>query len=157
MDTTDCTDTGNPACTCVFSTYELLEWTLLHLPLRDLLLAERVCKTWLQLIQKSGKIGQALFRRPSRPEVNLYIPGLTKDGMKELLANQTPPAQPSCFLNPFRNRFVENGKGDILSPPVQISHALINAEGDQAASTAFYHDDASWRRMLLLQPLPKYL
>ena len=53
------------AAASVFDTYELLEWTLLHLPLFDILLAQRVCKNWNSIINRSLNIQQVLFMRPS--------------------------------------------------------------------------------------------
>jgi len=45
----------------VFGTYELLERILLHLPVKDLVLSQRVTKGWRDLVQRSHGIRQALF------------------------------------------------------------------------------------------------
>lgn len=49
----------------VLDTYELLEDILLHLPLRQLLLAQRVNKQFHAVIQDSLKINQVLFFKPA--------------------------------------------------------------------------------------------
>ena len=46
---------------------ELLENILLHLPLRDLFLAQRMNRTARNIIEKSTQIQQALFLRPYGP------------------------------------------------------------------------------------------
>ncbi|KAK5697271.1 hypothetical protein LTR97_007407 [Elasticomyces elasticus] len=48
----------------VFSTYELLEMILLQLPMRDLLFACGVSKTFQDIINRSEPIQQALFMKP---------------------------------------------------------------------------------------------
>jgi hypothetical protein len=53
------------ASSSVLNTYELLENILLHLPLRQLLLAQRVNKKFHAVIEDSLKINQALFFKPS--------------------------------------------------------------------------------------------
>lgn len=49
----------------VLETHELLEDILLRLPLRQLLLAQRVNKQFHAVIQDSLKINQALFLKPA--------------------------------------------------------------------------------------------
>ncbi|KAK4613631.1 hypothetical protein CLAFUW4_09711 [Fulvia fulva] len=45
----------------VFYTTELLEQILLELPMKDLLLDQRVSKMWKECIDKSTKLQKALF------------------------------------------------------------------------------------------------
>lgn len=52
------------ACQKVLDTTELHELILHKLPMRDLLLAQRVSKTWRELIQRSNKLQRALFLKP---------------------------------------------------------------------------------------------
>lgn len=49
--------------TCL-STYELLERVLLFLPIPKLLVVQRVCRSWHELIESSDPIQKVLFRRP---------------------------------------------------------------------------------------------
>lgn len=48
----------------VFNTYELLEHVLLHLPLTTLILINRVCRYWHDIINGSIDIQRALFLAP---------------------------------------------------------------------------------------------
>ncbi|KAK5738584.1 hypothetical protein LTR17_005920 [Elasticomyces elasticus] len=62
-----------PQATKAFAVPELLEMILLYLPMRDLLLAERVCKEWQGNMQNSPNIQRALFFRPASSGVVSYI------------------------------------------------------------------------------------
>jgi hypothetical protein len=53
----------NPAAQRVLSTTELLQRILLHLPVRDLLLAQCVSRSFLDLITSSLMLQEALFFR----------------------------------------------------------------------------------------------
>ncbi|TKA70606.1 hypothetical protein B0A55_06712 [Friedmanniomyces simplex] len=53
------------ACTATTDTVELLETIILHLPLRDILVLQRVSKQWQAVIQGSRKVKRALFLEPS--------------------------------------------------------------------------------------------
>lgn len=52
-------------CHQIFTLPEVLEMVLLGLPMKDLLLDQRVCKTWRNLITTSSKLQQALFLKPA--------------------------------------------------------------------------------------------
>ncbi|KAF1348857.1 hypothetical protein BDV97DRAFT_370088 [Delphinella strobiligena] len=52
------------ASVAVFETAEMLEQILLHLPMKDLLLASRVCGGWQDTIISSLQIQRALFMKP---------------------------------------------------------------------------------------------
>ncbi|KAF2167116.1 hypothetical protein M409DRAFT_54319 [Zasmidium cellare ATCC 36951] len=135
------------AAACAFETYELLEWTLLHLPLRDLLLAERVCKTWQQVVKKSDRIEKALFRRAAPCNVNFLMPGLACSGLDEPFCEQVP--SPACYINPFINQYV-----DCLRIVLQLRQSLFEHNEESESRSALQSVEASWRKMLLLQPPP---
>ena len=59
----------------VGNTYELLENILLHLPLRQLLLAQKVNKKFHAVIQDSLQINQALFWKPISTDYVEWEPG----------------------------------------------------------------------------------
>jgi hypothetical protein len=68
----------------VFNVTELLELVLLAVPVKDVLVLQRVCKDWQAAIEGSTRIQQALFRRPVS-EVLQSPPGhldVTKAGTK---------------------------------------------------------------------------
>jgi len=57
----------------VFEIPELLETILLELPLKDLLLSQRVCTTWRSLAISSIHIRRALFLEPAARGPISYI------------------------------------------------------------------------------------
>ncbi|KAK5120101.1 hypothetical protein LTR85_006582 [Meristemomyces frigidus] len=56
----------------VCETYELLERILLHLPLRDLLLSQRICTSFRDLVRRSQNINRALFFSPAKDSVQWH-------------------------------------------------------------------------------------
>lgn len=52
------------AATAVFMTTELLENILWFLPMKDLLLNQRVCRKWQVVIEDTPRLQQSLFFRP---------------------------------------------------------------------------------------------
>jgi hypothetical protein len=65
------------ASTTVFADFDLLEDVLLHLPLQDLLLTERVCKQWQSMQQSSSRVRKALFLEPFHAQ-KIYYPTASK-------------------------------------------------------------------------------
>ncbi|KAK3684611.1 hypothetical protein LTR37_020111 [Vermiconidia calcicola] len=53
-------------------TIELVEAILSQLPMRDLLLAQRVCKHWKEVIDASSKLQKALFFQPATDRVAFH-------------------------------------------------------------------------------------
>jgi len=53
----------------VLSTYELLENILLHLPLRQILLSQRISKSFRDLVQRSPNLRRVLFLKPVSDDV----------------------------------------------------------------------------------------
>jgi len=68
---------ATPASTTVFADFDLLEDILLHLPLQDLLLTERVCKQWQGMQQTSSRVRKALFLEPFHAQ-KIYYPTASK-------------------------------------------------------------------------------
>lgn len=58
----------------ILAIYELLENILLHLPLRQLLLAQCVSTAFRDLILRSGRINRALFFGPATTEMIEWYP-----------------------------------------------------------------------------------
>ncbi|KAJ7916295.1 hypothetical protein B0H13DRAFT_1998200 [Mycena leptocephala] len=112
----------------VISTPELLELTLSHLPMRDLLVtAPRVSKTW-QATTLCPTLQQALFFQPDPPGSERIQNPL----LLEIFPPFFAPAPPSRWDWP-------NAKS-VMSMPWS------------KASDAFKRPEASWRRMLVTQP-----
>lgn len=142
----------------VFGTYELLEDVLLHLPLFDLLLAERVSKEFQSIIKRSQKIGQVLFRDPiianttmvyraRRFSNNLLNSWYTTDGMRH-----------HPIVNPFIDCF---SKGNEYSGHRILHNGFIDMSNDKGQHgiadervEAFLRKKASWKSTLMLQPPP---
>ena len=83
------TENNGPA-TKVFAIPELLEAILLHLSTRDLLLSQRVAKTWKTTIDGSHLLRQALFLDPI-PAQTAWIARLNPEG------EQSSPKEPNTF------------------------------------------------------------
>ena len=59
-----------PSSERVFNTVELIEAVLLELPLRDILLAQQVCKTWQAAIAASSPLQRALCLQPIKTPID---------------------------------------------------------------------------------------
>jgi hypothetical protein len=119
---------GDLSLATVFSVTELAEGVLAKLPLRDLLLAQRVCTQWRNIIAGSSILQQQLFFRavadtPSEP----YFNPLLQDVFPSLLS-----------LKPTRSIFE-----DIEKQPWYL---------DLSLRAAVLNPQASRRRMFPVQP-----
>lgn len=80
----DCPETPDPtiiapsACALVFGSYELLQQILMCLPLRDLLLAQKINKTCNGLILRLENISKVLFLVPAAAPVSASPEGPTQ-------------------------------------------------------------------------------
>ncbi|KAF8181147.1 hypothetical protein K438DRAFT_1415641, partial [Mycena galopus ATCC 62051] len=112
----------------MMSTPELLELTLSHLPMRHLLItAPLVSKTW-----------QAITLTPTPQRALFFLPDLTSEPIQNPLLAQIFP--------PF---FIHGGQSRSSWP----GHASsIMSMSWSKAPDAFKRKEASWRRMLVMQP-----
>ena len=120
----------------LLSTIEIMESVLFALPMRDLLLAQRVCKQWQQLITQSPQLQRKLFLRPSpsseaEPEFN------------DLLMEVFPPL---FRFDAFENRFQLARFSDLKK--------LLWFQ-DEARRDSVLNPIASWRYMFPVQPPAK--
>lgn len=127
----------SPACTRVFETPELLEAILARLPPRDLLHAQRVSHGFQSIIKTSPKLQQALFFRPA-PFKN----------SKSWTLN---PLLRDLFLPWF---IISENRWQL---PEHDTLRLLDWSSSERTREAMLYSDASWRRMLLIQPPPKEL
>ncbi|KAJ6464462.1 hypothetical protein C8R45DRAFT_500221 [Mycena sanguinolenta] len=118
----------------VFSTPELLELILSHLPIRDLLVTTPlVCKTW-QALTLTPALQRALFFEPD----------------------------PSCRAERLRNPLLMEVFAPFFAPEPRshwdwaIAGAIKSMPWSKAPS-AFNRPEASWQRMLVAQPPPQKL
>ncbi|KAL3475110.1 hypothetical protein BJX99DRAFT_230251 [Aspergillus californicus] len=127
-----------PATHHVLDTPELLEMILAQpdLDMRTLLTsAQRVCRTWANLIRTSPTIQRALFFAPSRGSDR----GLND---KEKILNP-------LLAETFHSIFQQPSDKD-EHPQLKFSDLAMTK--DAGAMARFVRKDASWRRMLVTQP-----
>ncbi|KAF7353305.1 putative f-box domain protein [Mycena sanguinolenta] len=118
----------------VLSTPELVELTLSHLPIRDLLVtAPLVCQTW-RAITLTPVLQRALF---FEPDPSFRSERLRNPLLMEIFA--------PFFTPEARSHWDWPDAGAIKSMPWS------------KAPDAFNRPEASWRRMLVSQPLPQKL
>ncbi|OJD40525.1 f-box domain protein [Diplodia corticola] len=139
----------------VLNTPELLELVLSKLPMRDLLLAQRVCKGFNTAIASSPTLQQALFFRPLPATA---APPPSSASVKLLHSPDDTPTTEAWERNPllalaFWPWF------DRSTPRSRFSAPFWDPETFEtlplAAETtrfAFLRSEASWRRMLVTQP-----
>ncbi|KAK5128287.1 hypothetical protein LTR85_002954 [Meristemomyces frigidus] len=151
------------ACTRALGVTELKERILLHLPLKDLLLAQRVSKEWRDLIQDSQKTRQALFLESTSKASIVFDHNHVSGGY----AVATIPAwnvfgkDTWLAANPILNPLLHQHTG--YKRESQSAHILhegfINPVNPRCPgkkmddkSRATHRAKASWRTMTLMQP-----
>lgn len=159
------------------STPELLEMILLQLPVVDILLAQRVNKTWQATIANSPKLQRALFFRPvDDPVVSNFCRPATVDceargwcitrdrGSCERgehhyppvwqVANRPTKSYDAVFINPFIFRVAPAlcPWGVIGPNEVPFETADATKKRERRLSGSAIRPEASWRKMLLTQP-----
>lgn len=138
-----------PAATRVLDIAELLETILLHLPLQDLLLSQRVCKTWKGMFDRSHRIQKALFLKPvSDIRVSLAETYFTrtyaqiKAGMEIWQADENPTTlklvhQP--IINPLLSKFFHvDERKDLLG----LSDACFQHDFEHDYNSRYDDDEA---------------
>ncbi|KAK4550607.1 hypothetical protein LTR36_000186 [Oleoguttula mirabilis] len=108
----------------VFDTYELLENVLLHLPLRQLLLAQRISTSFRDLIWRSATINRALFFTPATAEtVERYCYDLDHDHSQ---------SQPDICDEPDEGIWMTAPGPDAVSPLLNPFLPVHNMANDAA-------------------------
>lgn len=120
----------------VFATAELLESILRHLPVGDLLLAQRVSRTFKNTISSSPMLQQNLFFQP-RP-VDRVSRAHNEPEMNPLLRDAFPPWFEHC------DSACEFHDLD--------SFESLDWDRNPQQRTAFARKEATWRSMLVIQP-----
>ncbi|KAK5700252.1 hypothetical protein LTR17_023094 [Elasticomyces elasticus] len=150
------------AAAAVTDNVELTKMILLNLPLLDILMAQRVNRTWQQLITTSPDLQRALFFRPVNGGMLVENPG-------KAFVLRCPQSR-ECDI---RQTNATGGKADVMGPVPQgcrevvISDASIIMNPFLSCSLPWkgsvpkcwkkvgqrgVRGNASWRRMLLSQP-----
>ncbi|KAF4307396.1 putative f-box domain protein [Botryosphaeria dothidea] len=123
----------------VLGIYELVELVFLHLPMRDLLRIQQVCRAWQSTIQNSPTIQQSLFFAPKRRKHPIYPEKETWE-VNALLAEEFPPW--------FQIGYIKSR----WDWPMARSFTGLPWTKDEKKIQAFMRPEASWRRMLVTQP-----
>lgn len=123
---------NSPALITVLATPELFEAILLKIDLRDLLFAQKVCRTWKETITTSPALQQKLFFAPIRNK--------DQDPFFNPLLQEVFPS----FLK------IERPYEDLLMSPRDLKHD----EGfeDLEYRETLLREEASWRSMFPIQP-----
>jgi len=161
-------------CSQALNIPELLERILLHLPLHDLVLSERVCKLWQDSLGTSIKIRHALFReRMPQTTVTLVSEktrGINGDKTHSREFWRTAKGvelDTSPIYNPLMNCFRLSEKRHYVTVEgtFTLKHVglinLLNPEDPEDRPPpeleAFHRSRGSWRRMFVMQPAAQYL
>ena len=138
-------ESGASATIKTFEITKLLEWILLYLPLRDILLAKRASRAFRDVIDGSFKIKQALFFQPLPGFIKLRDKTIEQEitPANRIIEMPWPPLAPDlCESNPFE---VHGSQFSLLKGLYPKPNLQKLAESDEIAS---------WRRMLVMQPIP---
>ncbi|KAI5363993.1 Putative F-box domain-containing protein [Septoria linicola] len=159
-----------PECSSVFNIVELLEQILLHLPMRDLLLSQRVCRRWRALSRDSVQIRRALFLVPSQYGPVSYIDwefddrGYYNDWWRQtgnplhLQPLRCPSnAPPSRYKAHWGGNRQDIGVYKVFANPLLVElfpvlsqNGVWSPSPDLPPEVLSLH--ASWRRMYMTQP-----
>ena len=152
------------ACDSVIATSELLEKIILHLPLQDILLNQRVSSLWRAIIQESPQIQRVLFMKPSSAE-RLDNEHQTAGGDAELTEKwwttlgREFDVEFGPVLNPFMQKYAfRKDYTEVECIGVSIVHkGFINPTAEDTRNSVLHVEqchsrNASWRKMLFSQP-----
>ncbi|KAL3442449.1 hypothetical protein BJX65DRAFT_312763 [Aspergillus insuetus] len=143
---------------------ELLELILLNLSMRDLLLAQRVCRQWRACIRSTARLKQKLFLETPHPCPRPDIETDLKVEINPLLQETFPTFfthLETLDRGIFNNTKADNStlKHERLSLlRVASSNPSLKAQAwyeDSSKRAAVLRHDASWRRMYPSHPPPR--
>ena len=135
----------------VWGTTELLENIILFLPLRDLLHAKRISTRFRDVMNESSKVRKALFFEPlwEVPKAEAIAMAAYKQPPWSF---QYLPTDVGSYLvlNPFFDRYF---KSEVCTDHAFYKHPeLWTSQSMVLGALTKSPSNASWRRMLLLQP-----
>lgn len=152
----------------VLSTAELLEGILLQLPMKDLLFAQEVCKSWQTVITHSVQLRRALFMEPAKCGPVSWMDWRIDDKQMYMM-DLGPPLRALRGLlhrKPLvryqahwgKQRVDANKYRVFINPllakhfPVLTRNGVFCGQTFDDLSPAMQDPAASWRRMLITQP-----
>ncbi|KAK5119518.1 hypothetical protein LTR85_007618 [Meristemomyces frigidus] len=153
----------------VAQTPELVEMVLHYLPLADLLLAQRVDRTWRDIIQQSSKLQRALFFKPASEGGGLIpveVVSIVVDCKEkktcdlERRLSTWGPWTTAYEMRPRDPRWVRDPKDSssrhynpVINPLFDLVFPGFNCNlAANIKKPGAARSEASWRRMLLAQP-----
>lgn len=152
----------------VLLTTELLENVLEQLPMRDLLLAQRVCRKWKAVIEGSEYMQQLLFFQPGKAkfcwkyndsdDVSRSENLVRVEAEYQLLDEEA--ATTRLYDEGEFNPLVFNQQSDDVIPYWESAQESGNAFAEflpQFGHKSWSYKQASWRRMLVTQPPATYM
>ncbi|KAK6436967.1 hypothetical protein LTR95_006835 [Oleoguttula sp. CCFEE 5521] len=129
----------------VFGLYELLENILHHSEMRDVLLHQRISKTFKSIIDGSSSLQEKLFFKPTR--------------FTDAKGHEVEPVPNVLLLDTFlaRHSIISNASAsndgmEELSAPVKRHQIIVFQEIWRKCRVSQRKPKGSWARMLLLQP-----
>jgi hypothetical protein len=108
--------TTDAARQAVLGTTELLEHILVHLPVKDLFIIQRVCKRFLDFINTSVALQHKLFLRTSSPKL---------EKTWQLIVTHWPSLLELALGLPSAYRFAHKGQAPSTSEPIVRSFAPV--------------------------------
>lgn len=168
QDTTD--QAQREAVTHVLENPELLESILLLLPMRDLLLSQRVCTTWRTLINTSIKVRRALFLEPAAGVGNVSFidwrlddKDFYKNGSVGLefalpLRGFDGKQKPKIYKSHWGRTREDAGQYRVFVNPLLsnvfpfLGEGIYDQEKFADLPLAMQHFEASWQGMYFTQP-----
>lgn len=141
----------------VFLTTELLEKILQYLPMKDLLLAQRVSRKWRAVINESRALQQALFLLPREADAYWELIEGPKDKLVRIPKDDYVRGVES------KDVFRSGRLNQLLFEEIQYPYQGLVSRAEDGGCEVFRlrfrpsakHAAASWRRMLVTQP-PAY-
>lgn len=156
---------------------DVLHEIFLRLPQQDLLLLQRVCRMWRDIVSGSNALQAALFLQPDaerstqRPtDSEVVLNPLPRSRFPSFFEpSSTAPPRLALVLGPW---FDSHWAESLRSPPpsaeatsdsaaapfaVRLSRNARYPELDQQRSAAYRRPSASWRRMISCRPAPREL
>lgn len=148
---------------------ELLEGILVHLPPKDILLAQRVSKYWQAVIKGSRDLQQLLFLKPvdapvlvhsKRRKCTLCFAQLECADLS-IVSNEENSQSPQkvlrldCWVDPTTNECMSVVANPMLGPLIASSREHPGEYIFTHLPAAWSRAEASWRGMLCTQPPAK--
>lgn len=130
---------------------ELLERILLSLPMKDILLDQRVCKFWKELVKNSPKLQQALFYQPDYSDTETWTAinwsDIEDDEECLVLEAVTPKAKKEGFGSRWHRKFVMGRSNELL---LDYSDASLNDIPETGLSKFLIWDHETCAHLLSL-------